>query len=971
MSQKPTNADDSDMGGSSSTCLPSEELLSNLMAALAAGARAVQGLPVEDEFEYQSSFPEFQNLVQQNQEDLLDAILLAVSSGDESLAIDTEFQGLTDPLLWEACSDICEWLTEQAEASGASQKVKDELQTATGKARSSFGQLMKGIVKMDKPQDVHEIYGDDPSRYLNSRVEPFVPPIAEKFHATQPLDLTLKPGHGIEDRFGAWRPPKKLADNIVAASQHVPHPYQTELENLQFSDWQLAAPETKPPKIPVATGPLEATWVDTPEALDELTKRLESAKEISMDLEAHNYRSFAGITCLIQITMGPTESEPQPRNYLIDPFPLWQKLGAALGPVLANPKIVKVMHGAESDVQWLQRDFGLYIVNLFDTYNAADLLKLKRLSYAHLLQEYVGIIPDKSHQLADWRQRPLPPAMKEYAIMDTHYLLDIYRHLKYDLEKHKDASVKEAFDRSRKVCLIRYAPDAFKPDGYRSLMSKRRSKSELNETQEQVLKELYDWRDQVARQYDESLIFVCDNSKLLRLALACPTNFTALQGLLQPVPPIVIRHAKQILGLVQRCVKPPFFKPATTDPDDTPGVPEKPTQPRTLMSPVLGTEALYRQAGWISPNLHGKASDDPDNIPDGVTTTTDEDDTEDGDAPSMKPRRVLAVHEANQKYRTSQFTPHSLQLGPKDDGQDGGMVVDGTGSARAVHPTDMDVEEEAHLAQTNAAHIRTAQEKHAVLGLISAAGDLEDGDADDEGGEEEDEGADKSNNEEHFVIPRSMREIYRISNHNRRNKKSSSPLRQEPNEKEAQELAKAEAVLKARALEGKNYFDEIPGSPKRQRTKSTGTASVSSDDVGATGHDSGFSREDDIAMMEEIGWIKGKEEVESMMKQRDSAGEGEDDGEGAGASSEDDGMKQQKTFDYSTVGSIGAFCASASANPFFAGAATAGGHLNQQFGKQDTKKKPNTGRGKQSRRPQQQTERPERNQGRSQAYKKR
>jgi ribonuclease D len=85
-------------------------------------------------------------------------------------------------------------------------------------------------------------------------------------------------------------------------------------------------------------------------------------------------------------------------------------------------------------------------------------------------------------------------------------------------------------DKGRAVPLIRYVPDPFKPSAFTTLMNQRRTKSDLTETQVQVLKELYDWRDQIERQYDESLIFVCENSKLLRLALACPTNLTALQA---------------------------------------------------------------------------------------------------------------------------------------------------------------------------------------------------------------------------------------------------------------------------------------------------------------------------------------------------------------------------------------------------------------------------------------------------------
>lgn len=939
---------------SSAPSLPGEELLSNLMSALAAGARAVQGIPVEEDFEYHSSFPEFQNLLQQNQDDLLDAILLALTSADENVPVDSEFHGLSDPLLWEACSDICEWLTEQAEASGTSTLPREQFAAATDKAKSSFGQLMKGIVKMDKPQDVYNIFGGS-AWNPNSRAEPFVPPITEKFHATKPLDLSLRSGHGIENRFGALRAAKTLPQDIVAPSHHVAHPYQDEIANFEFTGWKLE----EPAKIAVANGPLEAVWVDTPETLEKLTKNLESAREIAVDLEAHNYRSFGGMTCLIQITVGATDTQHEPRNYLVDPFPLWQKLGKALGPAFADPRIVKVMHGAESDVQWLQRDFGIYVVNLFDTYYAAKILELSKLGYAHLLTTYVGIVPDKSHQLADWRQRPLPPAMKEYAIMDTHYLLRIYQHLKHDLEHKKTASISMVVDKSREVSLIRYVPEPFKPNGYKALMSKRGYKSELTETQEQVLKELYDWRDQMARQYDESLIFVCENKILLRLAFACPMTLSALQGLLQPLPPLLMRHAKQVLGIVQRSVKLPFFKPDTKTVAEDEVVDAKKMPTRTLLSPVLGTEALYRQAGWISPYNEDRQDGDNDVASDPINATTDEDDADHGVLSTSKPRRVLAVHETNQQYHASQFTSHSLQLAHHRN--DGTGVVDGRGPARVIHAIKLD--EEVELARTTAASIRTAQQKYAMYGLISGQCAFEDGDADDEAGE--DDNTFEQTTEEQFVIPRSMREIYRISNHNRRNKKPSSPLTLKPKESEVEELAKAEEILKARAAVGKKYFDEIPGTPKRQRTRST--ASASSEEKGQDSMAS--AREDDIVMMEEVGWITGKEEAAAMMKQRDSAGE--EDGDGAGISSEDDGGKQPKAmYDYSTVGAIGAFCATPSANPFFSGAATSGGYLNQQSGKPDNKKKQATNKGKQSRR-QQPTERPERTRGRSQAYKKR
>ena len=76
-------------------------------------------------------------------------------------------------------------------------------------------------------------------------------------------------------------------------------------------------------------------------------------QEIGVDLEAHSYRSFQGIACLIQI------SSPV-KDYIIDPFPLWSDL-TLLNEIFANPKILKIFHGAKNDIQWLQRDFSIYV----------------------------------------------------------------------------------------------------------------------------------------------------------------------------------------------------------------------------------------------------------------------------------------------------------------------------------------------------------------------------------------------------------------------------------------------------------------------------------------------------------------------------------------------------------------------------------------------------------------------------------
>lgn len=85
-----------------------------------------------------------------------------------------------------------------------------------------------------------------------------------------------------------------------------------------------------------------------------------------------------------------------------------------LQPALGDPSIVKVLHGCVNDIRWLATNFHLYLVNVFDTGEAARVLKLASLSLSHLLWQHFGVSVDKALQLADWRQRPLPAHMLEY-----------------------------------------------------------------------------------------------------------------------------------------------------------------------------------------------------------------------------------------------------------------------------------------------------------------------------------------------------------------------------------------------------------------------------------------------------------------------------------------------------------------------------------------------------------------------------
>ena len=203
------------------------------------------------------------------------------------------------------------------------------------------------------------------------------------------------------------------------------HPYEYELD--MFSPPASQLQKSQPTKYKS----LEETplvIIENSVDIKLLLEDLKRYKEIAVDLEHHSYRSFQGITCLMQISTGDTD-------YLIDTLSLRSELHE-LNEIFTKPSILKVFHGADLDIQWLQRDLSLYIVNMFDTHQAAKQLNLPYLSLAYLLKQYCCIDPNKHFQLADWRIRPLPEELQKYAREDTHYLLyikDILRNALIDL----------------------------------------------------------------------------------------------------------------------------------------------------------------------------------------------------------------------------------------------------------------------------------------------------------------------------------------------------------------------------------------------------------------------------------------------------------------------------------------------------------------------------------------------------------
>ncbi|ORZ19396.1 ribonuclease H-like domain-containing protein [Absidia repens] len=447
--------------------------------------------------------------------------------------VNDRFSGVIDVIdgLFER-ADVCmDEMTGKLKGKDLSNIVKAQTQVTQFSKTSSTGDTLE--YKLLHASNVVRPQLNFKDRVDNSAAIPFERKITIKPHAKVPLEKQAP-----------------ITDSVIASGipPAMPHPYAYEIEHITYPDHLF---ESREPILYSSFDDTEAIWVDTEEGLEQMMKDFEGVQELAVDLEHHNYRSFQGFTCLMQVS---TRSQ----DYIVDTLTLRHALWQ-LNEYFADPKIVKLFHGAQSDIIWLQRDFGVYIVGLFDTYDATHLLEFPHHSLAYLLKKYCNVEADKKYQLADWRIRPLPQEMMAYARSDTHYLHYIYDRLREELLAGSGSNqnlLRAVLQRSALTSATVYEKEVYDAErglgsgGWRYLLTKWRHS--MNQQQLNVFKALHQWRDTTARQEDESIRFILPNHMLFALVERMPTDSPGVIGCCNPCPPSIRRNAQAVYMLIQR-----------------------------------------------------------------------------------------------------------------------------------------------------------------------------------------------------------------------------------------------------------------------------------------------------------------------------------------------------------------------------------------------------------------------------------
>ncbi|CAD6888013.1 unnamed protein product [Tilletia caries] len=364
-----------------------------------------------------------------------------------------------------------------------------------------------------------------------------------KPHATKtPLAQSGTNRPGGPDPKQVWKNPKTRQGMWCSEGDPQDNPYFNEIVQAELpahaceprTPIRTEALDPDQPEAPTNAGPF--TWVDTAEGIHTLLAHLKEdrVREIAIDLEHTSYRSYMGLTCLMQIS---TRWGDWIVDTLADPV---RETAELLNEAFADPSKIKVLHGADHDILWMQRDLGLYIVGLFDTYQAACILDYPMKGLAYLLERFCSFHADKRYQLADWRIRPLSKEMLYYAREDTHDLLYVYDSLLTELRaktgegsnnNEAEDAIRAVFQRSKATAAKTYAKDVwdeegYSRDGWRTLVIKYGGMNATPNVPRQLwlVRALHRWRDEMARKEDESPKYVLSSTHLLALGSKAPRS---------------------------------------------------------------------------------------------------------------------------------------------------------------------------------------------------------------------------------------------------------------------------------------------------------------------------------------------------------------------------------------------------------------------------------------------------------------
>lgn len=248
--------------------------------------------------------------------------------------------------------------------------------------------------------------------------------------------------------------------------------------------------------------------------LEVLVQELASAPYLALDTEFMRDSTYWPKLCLLQIAGPGVAAIVDPLADGLDLTPFFK--------LIADPKIVKVLHAGRQDIEIFWHKGRVIPDPLFDTQIVAMVCGFgEAASYETLARKIAHVEIDKSARFTDWARRPLTKRQLEYAQADVTHLRVIYEKLSAELHRTgRESWVAEEINALKSEELYALDPT----QAWKRLRPRTGNKRFLS-----ALAAVAEWREREAQTRDVPRNRVLKDEVLLEIAANPPEDGDALE----------------------------------------------------------------------------------------------------------------------------------------------------------------------------------------------------------------------------------------------------------------------------------------------------------------------------------------------------------------------------------------------------------------------------------------------------------
>lgn len=271
--------------------------------------------------------------------------------------------------------------------------------------------------------------------------------------------------------------------------------------------------------------------------LESFCQSLHGEAFVTLDTEFIRERTYYPKLCLVQLAGSGSEA-------VIDPLAPGMDLAPLLA-LLADDKLLKVMHACRQDMEIFYQLMGKLPAPIFDTQVAAMVCGHgESVGYETLVGSLLGRGVDKSSRFTHWDERPLSERQIDYALADVTHLRDLYPKLLGRIEQDGRMHwIKEEMEVLTDPAIYAQEPE----DIWMRIKCSQKSPSFLV-----YLREAAAWREREAQRLNRPRQWIFKDETLVEIARGAPKTREELTRIRGVGNQLKDSQMEQLLAVIAR-----------------------------------------------------------------------------------------------------------------------------------------------------------------------------------------------------------------------------------------------------------------------------------------------------------------------------------------------------------------------------------------------------------------------------------